>query len=266
MPDIKRKCFSQGELEIICKIIADTYTGLKGTEIGQFLKTIGVEDIDPQNTKWMRLYNALAQAQNYEQAGNKVLAFIYKALQPARYIEHIDLFRSIVERINMVLVFHGLEFRDDGKFYTVKKVNTLTEAERRASKLKEDLLNRNLHKDLLKHCRTELLQDNYFHAVLEATKSIATKIRERTGLKSDGAALIDEAFSGTNPLLKINNFSTETEKNEQKGFVNLSKGLFGTFRNPTAHAPKIEWKMIEEDALDLFTLASYVLRRIDRCI
>ena len=42
-----------------------------------------------------------------------------------------------------------------------------------------------------------------------------------------------------------------------------SKGLFGTFRNPTAHAPKIEWNLEEQDALDLFTLASYVLRRID---
>ena len=52
-----------------------------------------------------------------------------------------------------------------------------------------------------------------------------------------------------NNLIKINNFISETEKSEQKGFVNLSKGLFGTFRNPTAHAPKIEWNMSEEDVL-----------------
>jgi conserved hypothetical protein TIGR02391 len=117
----------------------------------------------------------------------------------------------------------------------------------------------------LKFCRAELLQENYFHAVLEATKSIAWKIREKTGLNSDGAKLIDEAFSGKSPLLKINNLRTETDISEQKGFVNLAKGLFGTFRNPTAHTPKIEWNMAEEDALDLFTLASYVLRRIEQC-
>jgi uncharacterized protein (TIGR02391 family) len=109
----------------------------------------------------------------------------------------------------------------------------------------------------------ELLQDNYFHAVLEATKSVASKVRSMTGLNSDGAQLIDDAFGGPDPILKINAFKTDTEKSEQRGFTNLAKGLFGTFRNPTAHAPKIEWNLQEQDALDLFTLASYVLRRID---
>ncbi|GAI25988.1 unnamed protein product, partial [marine sediment metagenome] len=85
-----------------------------------------------------------------------------------------------------------------------------------------------------------MLQDNYFHAVLEATKSVASKVRLMTGLNSDGAQLIDDAFGGSNPILKINAFETDTEKSEQRGFTNLAKGLFGTFRNPTAHAPKIE--------------------------
>lgn len=47
--------------------------------------------------------------------------------------------------------------------------------------------------------------------------------------------------------IKMNFTTNETELSEQKGFVNLSKGLFGTFRNPTAHAAKIEWKMTEQD-------------------
>ncbi|MNW59293.1 hypothetical protein D3C74_372030 [compost metagenome] len=89
-------------------------------------------------------------------------------------------------------------------------------------------------------------------------------IREKTSLTSDGAALLDEAFSGSSPMLKINNFVTESEKSEQKGFVNLAKGLFGTFRNPTAHSARIEWSLPEEDAVDLFTLASYLLRRIEK--
>jgi len=263
---VARKCFTGGELEQICKILADTSFGLTGSEIAQFLRVVGVEDIGPHNTKWRRLFNALANAQNSRKTGNIVLAFIAKALQPARYIDNTALYRSTLERLNMILSFHGLEFQDDGEFHTVRKVSTLTEAERRASKLREELLNRNLHKDLLAHCRAELLQENYFHAVLEATKSIAARIRRETGLTSDGAALIDETFSGSAPLLRINSYVTETDKGEQRGFVNLAKGLFGTFRNPTAHAPKIEWDLPEEDALDLFTLASYVLRRIDRAV
>jgi len=44
----------------------------------------------------------------------------------------------------------------------------------------------------------------------------------------------------------------------------LLKGMFGTFRNLTAHAPKITWPIDEADTLDLFSLASYAHRRIDR--
>jgi nitrogenase molybdenum-iron protein alpha/beta subunit len=35
------------------------------------------------------------------------------------------------------------------------------------------------------------------------------------------------------------------EKSGQRGFTNLLKGLFGTFRNPTAHARRIKWNMSE---------------------
>ena len=129
-------------------------------------------------------------------------------------------------------------------------------------KLKEKLEARNVHPFILNYCNAELLSDNYFHAVLEACKSIASFIRSKTGLTTDGSQLIDDALSGNNPKIRINNFINETEISEQKGFVNLSKGLFGTFRNPTAHAAKIEWNMTEQDALDIFSLASYIYRRI----
>ena len=56
---------------------------------------------------------------------------------------------------------------------------------------------------------------------------------------------------------------TVTEQSEQKGFANLVKGVFGTFRNVTAHAPKITWPISEQDALDLLSLVSYIHRRLD---
>lgn len=89
-------------------------------------------------------------------------------------------------------------------------------------------------------------------------------IRQKSGLNSDGAKLVDEAFGGESPRLRINKCVSETEKGEQRGFMNLTKGLFGTFRNPSAHEPKIEWEMTEQDALDMFSLASYILRRIEK--
>jgi uncharacterized protein (TIGR02391 family) len=259
--DIKREPFQSGDLEALCKVLADTDIGLTGTEIGHTLAQINIADTDPTMTKWKRLYNALADNQNKRQDGNNVLAFIAKALQPTRYINNRENYESMLRDINIVLAFHGLKIIDDGKFHPVKPVSTLKEAEKRAQNLKTSVSDRNLHKDLLHFCMAELLQDNYFHAVLEATKSVAAKVRSMTGLNSDGAQLIDDAFGGPDPILKINAFKTDTEKSEQRGFTNLAKGLFGTFRNPTAHAPKIEWNLQEQDALDLFTLASYVLMR-----
>lgn len=74
----------------------------------------------------------------------------------------------------------------------------------RAGRLRRALQERRVHPDVLRFCRAELLQDNYFHA--------------------------------------------------------------GTFRNTTAHAPKIHWPINEQDALDILTLASLLHRRLDGAV
>jgi uncharacterized protein (TIGR02391 family) len=102
--------------------------------------------------------------------------------------------------------------------------------------------------------------------VFEATKSIADKIRRLTGLAGDGADLIDPVFGINAPMLAINSLRTETEQSEQKGFANLIRGVFGTFRNVTAHAPKITWPINEQDALDLLSIISYIHRRLDMAV
>jgi len=57
---------------------------------------------------------------------------------------------------------------------------------------------------------------------------------------------------------------SDTDRGEQRGFVNLLTGLFGTIRNPLAHNPKVEWPIEEGDALDILTLASLIHRKLDR--
>lgn len=227
------------------------------------LADIKVADPAPGMTKWKRLYNALVERQNHDQNGDRVFAFIARALEPARYTGRGELYRAMLDDLNVTLSYLGFEFQEDGRFHTCRPVSTLSEAEARASRMRPLLAGRSIHPDVLAFCRAELLQNDCFHAVLEASKSVAAKIRDRTGLTSDGAELAQAAFGGPSPLLRINAFVSETEKGEQRGFVNLATGLFGTFRNPTAHEARIQWPLSEEDALDLFALASYVHRRID---
>jgi uncharacterized protein (TIGR02391 family) len=254
---------SDNHLEAICDVIGDTSGGLTGSEIGRMLGRCGIDDPAPGITKRHRLYQALHVRQGRDGCANNVLAFVQLVLDPVRFVgRHAD-FERMRGDVNRVLVFSGYQVAEDGKLRTVSQARTIPEAEERAGRLRGALLQRRVHPDVLRFCRAELLQENYFHAVFEATKSVAEKIRAKTGLGSDGAELVDAAFKVEDPLLAINTLRSETERSEQKGFGNLLKGMFGTFRNVTGHAPKITWPISEEDALDLLSLVSYMHRRLD---
>ena len=68
-------------------------------------------------------------------------------------------------------------------------------------------------------------------------------------------------------MLRTNTFSTKSEISEHTGFANLLRGIFGTFRNPMAHTARIAgWEITESDALDLFSMLSYLHRRLDGAV
>jgi uncharacterized protein (TIGR02391 family) len=259
--------FNPQQLTAVAKVLGDTAKGLTGTEIGYFLSDCKIPDVTPDMTKWKRLFNAFVEWQNKKQLGNHVLMFINRAMNPVQYTTNRDLFVSRRDELNVVLAFCGLTVGEDGQVRRALVAHNLDDALERARRLHSALANRKVHEDVLKFCKAELLDENYFHAVFEAMKSIAAKIRTVSGLRSDGADLVQEAFAlGKNksPVLAINNLSTETDESEQRGFVNLLIGLFGTIRNPLAHNPKVEWDMSEQDALDILTTASLVHRKLDQ--
>lgn len=258
--------FSPQHLEAICRVLADTETGLTGSEIGYLLQDCRIPDPDPAMTKWKRLFNAFVQFQNQHQAGNHVAVFITRSMNPASYTDRPDVFRLRRDRLNAVLSFCGLMLREDGRLRRADVASTIDQALERANRLRAALIQRNVHQDVLKFCTAELLDENFFHAVFEAMKSITAKLRQLTGLTTDGAVLVHEAFGMKYgpPLLAINSLETETLQGEQRGFVSLLKGLYGTIRNPLAHDPRIEWDMNEQDALDILTMISLVHRKLDK--
>src|SRR5206468_5461252 len=140
---------------------------------------------------------------------------------------------SRCELMSIALAFSGLAVDAAGQIYAVDRAQTLSEAQRRADELRADLTTRGVHPDVLRFCRAELVADNYFHAVLEATKSIADKLRVKSGLSEDGAKLVDATLCGSAPRIAINDLLTDSQRSEQSGFANLVKGVFGMFRNPT---------------------------------
>ncbi|QDK35498.1 TIGR02391 family protein [Sphingomonas sp. IC081] len=257
--------FSQAQLEAIAGALGDTEEGLRGQEIAMLIATCKM--VDPgEITKWQRIYKALAEAQNRRQDRRLVLGFIRHAMKPARYIREPHRFEPLRAKLNQALAFAGLVVLESGDLQSTAAAATLPEAQRRARELRLDLETRGVHPDVLRFCRAELLADNYFHAVQEAVKSVADKMRVRTGLHDDGATLVDRVFGGDAPMLAINARNSVSERSEQSGFANLVRGTFGMFRNPTAHEARIKWPMTKSDAEDLLTLVSLIHRRLDAAV
>jgi len=260
--------FSEQQLEAVAKQLGDMLTGSEITRVLQQAEIY--KDVLPGETKWKRLLTAFKLQQRADGNGNRVARATEITMDPVRFTAAPEQFAIQREQMNTILAFSGMQLAEDGHLRRTDPIKTLTEAQRRAKSLYQRLAQRGAHSLVLKYCTAELLADNYFHAVLEASKGLFARLRDRTGLDTDGAELIDQALgipkgSGT-PRVAFNSLRTESERSEQRGLVNLFKGVAGTFRNPTAHAPRISWSMSEQDALDLLSLVSMLHRRLDQAI
>lgn len=262
--------FSDNQLLEICKILGDTSSGFTGREIGSLLASCGFPD-PGEITKRDRLFHGLRAAQAAgDGSGSMVARFLQEAMDPVRYRADHELFEARRYELNVALAFVGIRIRDDGKLEAIPAATTLTEAEQRASKLRSELARRGIAGDVLRFCRPELLEGNYFHAVFEATKSVAQKLRDKTGLTLDGSALVEASLSIKNnqtPLLAWNALATDTDRSEHRGVALMIAGVFSYFRNLPAHVPKVGFRNVsEEEALELLTIVSFLHRRLDAAV
>lgn len=266
MPTTLHPPFPAEIIEGVATVLGDTASALTGTQIGQRLAEARVRDIDPGNTKRKRLYNALADRQNHDQAGNCVIAFIVAAMRPVRFTNDPAQFTYLQDGLNEVLIHSGLQVNDKGQVARVTggKASTLTEAQERAGRIRGELRRRSTHPDVVRYCTNELLAKNNFHAVLEAAKSIPARLRTLSGLTTDGAGLVQATLTpASGPVVAINAGITDTDHSEQAGFANLVTGLLGLYRNPTAHDPRLDRTVTDDELLEALTTISMVHRRLD---
>jgi uncharacterized protein (TIGR02391 family) len=274
---VKRHAILDEEIvRSLCEVLGRTHGGLTNRQINELLAASGVPDRTPTAPPGMyvvlskrdRLFNALSARQRHDRCGNAVLLFIGKALAPVRFHEAPGAFEELRTEVNVPLAFAGYEVDEAGKVRVKPQAETLSEARRRAMRLRTQLIERGAHPRILRYCVAEIDDDNYFHAVLEGSKSLAGEIRSRTGRSEDGVPLIDAVFEvgkRGHPLLALTNMSTDTERSRQNGLANSLRGVFGSLRNPTAHEPKIKSTMSEQDAVDELCHMSYPHRRLDEC-
>jgi uncharacterized protein (TIGR02391 family) len=82
--------------------------------------------------------------------------------------------------------------------------------------------------------------ENFSHAILEATYFISNVLRERAGVDGDGATLVGQALGGEVPKLKLTPMQTESERNVQRGFEQILRGIYVGIRNPRSHEQTID--------------------------
>jgi len=292
------------DLEKICKIIADNdkddgYGVINGKTLTHCFNKFHYKEseLDSKISKWNRLYNCLT----YFNDVNMIKNIIEYLLHPRIYNQYETLYNAKIEKLNAALIYLSLKINKSGKFEKLSHdaPKTISEAKNRLKKILEKVESLQMHKEIMKYCQEELLTENYFHLVLEASKSILERIRQETNLTDDGDKLINIAFwkeseydhdketskkieqnkklgkEDENKTLKFNfipylGFSalqTLNEKNLHFGLVHAIKAIVCLFRNITAHEPKINphplYNMNEIEAIECLQMISYIHKKLD---
>jgi uncharacterized protein (TIGR02391 family) len=100
---------------------------------------------------------------------------------------------------------------------------------------------------------SKLYQDgHYSNAVEAAVKALNLLVRLRSGLEVDGTTLMERAFNPSNPVLKFNDLSDQSDRDEQKGFMMMFSGAVSGLRNPRAH------RFIQDDPERALEFIAYV--------
>lgn len=119
----------------------------------------------------------------------------------------------------------------------------------------------------VKQVSSALLQDGHNSQAIEESLKMVIKrtkdlLKTKTGEELDGDRLMNRMFGCENqePVVKFNNISTIEEKDEQKGIMNLFKGIVG-IRNRKAHDNVLQGSY--DRAVEYLAIASLLMGLLD---
>lgn len=117
-----------------------------------------------------------------------------------------------------------------------------------------------LHQEIANAANNLYIDGHYSNAIESAVKALNNLVRLKSGILKDGVSLMQEAFSPKNPLLKFNSLQDNSDRDEQKGFMDLFTGAVTGLRNPRAH------KIIQDDperTLEFIAFISLLAKLLD---
>jgi len=121
-----------------------------------------------------------------------------------------------------------------------------------------------LHPEIRKVSCSRFRAGHFADSVEAALKAINERVREVykrvRGVDRDGAALMKEAFSPNNPVLRLGDLNTISGRDMQLGYMEIFAGAMTGIRNPKAHA-NVQIDAIR--ATHFLFLASLLMHKID---
>ncbi len=117
-----------------------------------------------------------------------------------------------------------------------------------------------LHAEISRAASQLYADGHYSNAVEAAVKALNGLVRLRSSLDIDGTALMERAFSPNGPVLKFNALANQSDKDEQKGFMQMFAGAVSGLRNPRAHG---FLKDDPERALEFIAFVSLLAKLLD---
>lgn len=154
----------------------------------------------------------------------------------------------------------------------ITKLNGLIERLEIYDDLKEEKTNaadfwRDIHPKISVIAKARFINTHYADAVESALKEINTFVKDivkrKTSKELDGADLMHTAFFPKNPIIVLDDLSTETGKNIQQGYMEIFAGTMIGIRNPKAHG-NIE--ITKNRAKHSIYLASLLMYKLDKGI
>lgn len=116
---------------------------------------------------------------------------------------------------------------------------------------------------LRKHTEKLFRDGHHARAVEEAFKYLDNIVKRTAQIKENkltGAPLMNRTFSASAPILKLNAGISQSEQDEQSGYMQILAGSMIGIRNPRAH--ESDWEDTESHALELLTLANHLVCRV----
>jgi uncharacterized protein (TIGR02391 family) len=120
-----------------------------------------------------------------------------------------------------------------------------------------------LHPEIARAASKLYRDGHYGTAVEHAVKALNDLVRLRSRLTEDGTTLMERAFSPKNPVLKFNGLSSQSDTEEQKGFMMMFSGAVSGLRNPRAH------RFFHDDperALEFIAFVSLLAKLLDEAV